>query len=201
MRSRSPFRWLACLLAALTLPGCSSWRETPLAEPAPAAARDAKARALKLRTRDGEKLTLHAWTLEGDTLRGTREVWGKITVHERPAAFAVRDVRLEDVDLADNDLAGMLASPLMAQEVRVHFRDGRWIALESPRVDGDSLRGFARARGGGLRAMAFARTDVRAIETRQFSGGKTVVLFGGLMAAGALGILLFYALAVGRFSD
>jgi hypothetical protein len=199
MRTTLSARFLACLLAVLLLAGCSTWRGTPLPEAAPGS--KANPPMLKLRTPAGEKVALRAWRVDGDSLRGTREVWGRLTAHQSPVAFALGDVRLEQFGVAGENARAMLLSPMIGRRVRILFGDGSWMTLESPRADGDSLRGLARAPGGGLRAVAFARSDVRMLEARKFSGGKTAILFVSIVGLAAVGLVVAWAIAFGNMSD
>ena len=59
---------------------------------------------LKIRIRGGKKLTLHNWTLDGDTLRGTRDVWVEYEKVRQPEAIALSDVTLRDGEVQGDSL-------------------------------------------------------------------------------------------------
>ena len=79
----------------------------------------------------------------------------------------------------------------MPDHVHVLLADGHWIEVFSPRVEGDSLVGMCPA-GLGRDHCAVAVRDVLSIESKQFSAGRTLLLFGGVVVfLGAAALLVF----------
>jgi hypothetical protein len=79
---------IAGALIVLTLAGCSTWRGTRLAEPAPGAPATALPEQIRVYLADGRVVRLKYASVEGDSLRGISTRSG-----HRPLAFAVKDVR------------------------------------------------------------------------------------------------------------
>ena len=67
--------------------------------------------------------------------------------------------------------------------VRVERQDLSWVAVSGPRVVGDSLLGL-RGRSSAHTAVALA--DVRRADQRRFSGRRTSLLVGGIVATAAI---------------
>ena len=85
-------RPLSCLLVALTVLGCSSWRRVRITEPAPVES-SASARAsgefgkkVRILRADGHWVELRHATMDGDSLRGFAEPGGA------PVAYSREDV-------------------------------------------------------------------------------------------------------------
>jgi len=204
-------RVLALVILALAGSGCSSWQalkvsERPVVEPS------ASPKSLKLRKSDGKKLTLESWKLEGDTLRGTHEVWVDYEATQQPIAFALSEVTLRDGGLqgeslrreldareaaaaaaASRDTVVRASEPRreLPKKVRVMLTDGRTFMLEHAVVDGDSLRGgfipeiptdTSRPQ------VTFSLKDVHSIEAHEANTLGTVALVA-LGCAIVLGIL------------
>jgi len=188
-------RALAWGLIALTISGCSSWQATRVVAPAPGA-QPTSWGELHLLKAGGEKVTLHAWTLEGDTLRGINKGWTNYVAVERNEALALSDVALQRGSLGGDTLRKVLEStPTLPVNIRVRLTDGTKVALKHARVDGDSLRGLVTLAGAGhpsSRPVAIAMKDVWAIETRQFNAGGTlgVVLVSGVFMYGVLVVIV-----------
>ena len=194
---------LAWALVALTLPGCSSWTVTHLTEPAPQKGTPpARSEAIKIRKADGQKLTLNDWIVDGDTLRGTREVWIDYAPVQKPEAIALRDVTLQNGRLEGENLRRFLvarqgeATPVrkpevrpvaLPKQVRVTLANGSKFELERVTVDGDSLRGQVTWASGTHTEAAFALTDVQTITARHTDVPSTVLL---CLATGGAGLLL-----------
>jgi len=173
------FHAVAWGLIVLTVSGCSSWQATLVTDPAPGPP-PTKSGELRIRKLDGHRVTLHNWTLEGDTLRGTHEEWEK-RVHKR--VRVTESVALSDVALqggrVEGDSLRRGPSPELRENVRVHLADGTMVNLEYASVAGDSLRGRATSAEFAHRAdrqVAIALKDVRAIEARRSDSGKTMSL-------------------------
>lgn len=202
-RSSAATRAIACGLIALTVSGCSSWQATRVAPPAPGA-QPTSWGELHLRKSSGETVTLHAWTLEGDTLRGINKGGPYYDPNKRNETLALSDVALQTGNLEGDTLRKVLEStPVLPVDIRVHLVDGATVALKHARVDGDSLRGLMPLANGGhasSRPVAIALTDVWAIETQQFNAAKTAGLVVGT-AAVILGILVLIAIESGALSD
>jgi len=191
-------RTLAWGLIVLTVSGCSSWQAMPMAEPAPGAP-PAVSGELRIRKLDGEKLTLHDWAVDGDSVRGTSEAWVKHQRVTTPEVIALSDLKLQDREAEGDSLRRVLeAPPVLPEKVRVHLADGTALTVERPRVDGDSLRGLVTPAGsvdGTRLQVAFALKDVQAIQARRPSSGRTVALILGvtiLVVAAAVGIWVAY---------
>ena len=73
-------------------------------------------------------------------------------------------------------------SAMTPDRARVTLRNGSTVVLSSPVVQGDSLVGIARPKGGEPVRFAAAVGDVVLVETRGFSTGKTL----GVVALGAI---------------
>jgi hypothetical protein len=174
-------------------------------DPTPARPR-VQAEGIKLRRQDGQKFTLHDWIVEGDTLRGKREVWVEYAPVQQAESIALSDVTLEDGNLRGEELRMALEErerkaaardakrtssrqSELPDKIRIHLADGRIARMDHARVDGDSLRGVRTTISGAYRAerpVAYALKDVRAIEGRRFDTGRTLglVLLGGLLTLG-----------------
>ena len=178
-RFPAAIRIIACGLIASTVLGCSSWQATPLTQPAPGATRSDE---LKIRKPDGKNVTLLNWTLQADTLRGTQEEWVKherIRTHE---VMALSEVRLQGSNLEGDSLRQVLEAAPALPECRVRLVDGTTLELERATVDADSLRGVMSAdpvTHQPSRQVAFALKDVRTVEVRRPSSGKTAALLLG----------------------
>jgi len=73
------------------------------------------------------------------------------------------------------------------RSLRLRLADGRTVHLAHAYVEGDSLRGevaYADRAAVGSRRAAFALRDVRAMDARGFSAGKTSVLMLAIVAFG-----------------
>ena len=81
-------------------------------------------------------------------------------------------------------------SAMAPERARVTLRDGSTVVLVSPVVQGDSLVGTARPKGGEPVRFAAPVSDVVLVETRGFSTGKT-------LGAVALGAVTVAAVSVG----
>jgi hypothetical protein len=74
---------------------------------------------------------------------------------------------------------GATAPALVADHpgwLRAELADGRQLDVRHPRVQGDSLLGFAYDNRNYQIPLAVALADVRSVSTRRFSPGKTVLL-------------------------
>ena len=96
-------RLAACVAAAFILSACGLGQSESASSPGATGSGD-----LKIRKRDGKKVTLHDWTLDGDTLRGTRDVWVDYEKVRQPQAFALSDVTMNDGKLAGDSLRAYL---------------------------------------------------------------------------------------------
>jgi hypothetical protein len=80
--------------------------------------------------------------------------------------------------------SGLQAPPKPVKEARVTLKNGSVFELDSPRVDGDSLRGTLEGQ-----ATSVAWADVTGVEVRKTSAVKTTALVLGVglfaVAAGA----------------
>lgn len=106
-RFLSATRTLAWGVTLLIVFGVISWQGARASESATSTEK-AGSRVLKIRKRDGKKLTLHDWTLEGDTLRGTHEVWVDYERVQKAEAFALSEVTLRDGNLEGDSLRRFL---------------------------------------------------------------------------------------------
>lgn len=191
------FRTIACGLIALTVSGCSSWQATHLSPPTPGTT-SPRADELKIRKTDGQEVTLVDWSLERDSLRGTQEEWVKhrhVRTHE---VIALSEVRLPGSQLQGDSLRKVLeAGPILNEACRVKLMDGTTFEMESATVEGDSLRGTMSAdvathQPG--RQVALALQDVKTVEVRRHSTGKTAaLLLGGAVLAVAAVLGLSFA--------
>jgi hypothetical protein len=211
--SSAAIRILAWVLIALTAPGCSTWQTVPMNAQVPAS-RTIMPAELKLRTSDGRKITLYNWTLEGDTLRGSREAWEKGARVMKPEAIALSmvdyregrtdgEVLPEYLAAKQNELVAareQAAAPPPPKEfpgvTRFRLADGSAIELENAAVDGDSLRGRVPVTTSdpSHRLIILARKDVLYVETEKADTGKTVGLAVGIVVV-VLGALLVWAIA------
>jgi hypothetical protein len=86
---------------------------------------------------------------------------------------------------------------MLPEKVRARLWDGTTVRLEHASVDRDSLRGLVSPADAAYRTdrhVAFALKDVRAIEARRLSTGKTVgLVLGVIVVCGGVGLLLFAA--------
>jgi len=85
------------------------------------------------------------------------------------------------------------ASPKPARSARITYRSGEQVVLNSPWVDGDSLRGGAPQ--GQTHAVALA--DVSFVEVRQSDGTKTSLLVLGIVLATLGAAFGVFAILVG----
>ena len=204
-------RVLVWILIALTTAGCSSWRPSPLSPSATITAA-IHPDPLKLRLADSRTVTLHDWTLEGDTLRGSREAWEKGSKVMKPEAIALsmvayREGRTDDEVLPEylaakqDELAAareQAAAPPPPKEFpgvnRFRLVGGSTIELENATVDGDSLRGRVPVTisDPSHRLMILARKDVLYVESKKADTGKTVGLAVGVIVV-VLGALFVWA--------
>lgn len=74
-------------------------------------------------------------------------------------------------------------------EVYTTLRDGQSMAIQRPRVEGDSLIGVS-GRPPDTRRVAFATSDVTRVEVNEFSGSRTTLLVLGIGAAAFLVLLI-----------
>lgn len=90
----------------------------------------------------------------------------------------------------------------LPERVNVLLTDGRRVVVYAPRVERDSLLGMCPEGSGfgadehgetaGRVPCRFAVNDILRIESRQFSAGRTLLLFGGtLVFLGAAALLVF----------
>ena len=75
--------------------------------------------------------------------------------------------------------------------VRVTRSDGSKVVLEDPALRPDTLSGIASSQGADVE-MSIPLADVRQVETRHFSAGRTVGLGVGLVAAAFATILVAF---------
>jgi hypothetical protein len=125
-------RALACLLLALTTllaAGCSTWRATPLPEPAPPAHAVQELGTVRVHLADGRTFELRHAIADGDSLRGD------VTVDQRKAyggtrtAFALRDVQsIESQRFSIGRTVGFAAWMTVSVGLIIAF----WIAVEKP---------------------------------------------------------------------
>lgn len=90
--------------------------------------------------------------------------------------------------------AQLQASPKQVGTVRVSLKDGERFELQSPKLYGDSLRGFALDG----RPRSVAMDDVSKMEAAKVSAAKTAALVAGIVIVG--GIVLG-ALAAASYSS
>ena len=211
-------RVLAWLLIALTPAGCSSWRPSPLSPITPNTAAIQPA-PVKLRLADNRTVTVHDWTLEGDTLRGFRESWERGAKLMKPETIALsmvdyREGRTDGEVLSEylaakqDELAAareQATAPPPPKEFpgvnRFRLVGGSTIELENAVVDGDSLRGRVPVTTSdpSHRLMIFARKDVLYIESNEADTGKTVGLVAGIVVVVLAGLLVWAATSVGEW--
>jgi hypothetical protein len=86
--------------------------------------------------------------------------------------------------------SGLQAQPKPIKEARVTLKNGSVFELDSPRVDGDSLRGNLEGR-----ATSMPWSDVAGVEVRRTSAVKTTALVVGVgLFAVAAGVAIAYAI-------
>lgn len=89
-------------------------------------------------------------------------------------------------------------------EVRVLRTDGSTIDLRHARIEGDSLVGETRRDalfGPGSRRVALARTEVRQVDRRDFSTGRTMGLLLLIVAVGGVAVRAVIGGIVGSEAD
>lgn len=100
-------------------------------------------------------------------------------------------------------------TPLAAAEiegnsglVRLTLDDGTIVTLQSPRIERDSIYGLiAESQGQGDR-IAFPLTDLRRLDKRHISAGRTAALSAGIGAAGVVTVFWkFFAILVFGWSN
>lgn len=100
-------------------------------------------------------------------------------------------------------------APPLPDRVRLHLRDGAIIALENPRVDGDSLRGINipppeerhlfSGRGElrlGRVPLAIALKDIQRVDARRFNPVKTLVLLAAISGLAYVSLIIAYGLSL-----
>jgi hypothetical protein len=95
-------------------------------------------------------------------------------------------------------------TPLAAAEiegnprlVRLTLDDGTVVTLQSPMIERDSISGLIAESPGQGDRIAFPLTDVRQLDKRHISSGRTAALLAGIGAAGVVTFFwTFFAILV-----
>ena len=208
-------------LAVLVVAGFCLWHDTPVSDAATSPAAT-KSGDLKIRTLDGKKLTLQDWTLEGDTLRGTREVWVDYERVRKPVAFSLGEVTLQDSGLGGEGLRAVLeakqgevaaregsvpgatpkdsipqpaSSP--ASAARFRFRPdashATWVYGTLLRSNPDSLWLLGQGVGDTLAVGRAKAARIQTFNGRTSEAGKGALIGGGVGVAIALGLIAAYS--------
>lgn len=215
-------RLVACGVAAIAISAFGVGPGVPVSESASSKGAT-ESGDLKIRKRDGKKLTLHDWTLDGDTLRGTREVWVEYEKVRQRQSLALSEVTLNDGKLSGDSLriylearqrefvanrevaaAGELehtnlerrAPPAPGVRIRLRLDDSPHL------LQGNFLKSSPESlwfvRQGSRDTLAFARSRLLQVQSKTGSTaatGKGALVGGGVGLLTALGLIAVYSAA------